>query len=97
MHNVVDFVPPFDGSVGYHGTAAAIEFAVLSLSVQRIVVFGHSHYGAIRALYGEAPTEARNLNPGWGWGKRPYCPSPTLGPKYCAAQSSERSFCNSNA
>ena len=36
---------------GYHGTAAAIEFAVLNLKVRRIVVCGHSHCGAIKALY----------------------------------------------
>jgi len=47
--------------VGFHGTAAAIEFAVLSLSVKRIVVCGHSHCGAIRALYGEVPPAAQNL------------------------------------
>jgi carbonic anhydrase len=47
--------------VGFHGTAAAIEFAVLSLAVRRIVVCGHSHCGAIRALYEEVPPEAQNL------------------------------------
>lgn len=47
--------------VGYHGTAAAIEFAVLSLNVARIVVCGHSHCGGIRALYGETPAEALHL------------------------------------
>jgi carbonic anhydrase len=46
---------------GFHGTAAAIEFAVLSLNVARIVVCGHSHCGAIRALYGEVPAQAQNL------------------------------------
>jgi carbonic anhydrase len=49
------------GRVGFHGTAAAIEFAVLSLDVRRIVVCGHSHCGAVRALYGGVPAEARNL------------------------------------
>lgn len=62
----------------------------------RRATFAHGR-GAGGALYGEAPTEARNLNPGGGWGKMPSCPSPTLGPKYRAAQSSERSFCYSNA
>jgi carbonic anhydrase len=47
--------------VGFHGTAAAIEFAVLNLNVKRIVVCGHSHCGAIRALYGEVPAAAQNL------------------------------------
>ncbi|MFT3721432.1 carbonic anhydrase [Pseudorhodoferax sp.] len=47
--------------VGYHGTSAAIEFAVLNLQVRRIVVCGHSHCGGIRALYGGVPAAARNL------------------------------------
>ena len=46
---------------GYHGTAAAIEFAVLSLQVSHIVVCGHSHCGGIRALYEGVPKGAINL------------------------------------
>jgi carbonic anhydrase len=37
---------------------AAIEFAVLSLHVERIIVCGHSHCGAIRAAYEGVPEEA---------------------------------------
>jgi carbonic anhydrase len=62
VRNVGALVPPYDGSAGYHGTAAAIEFAVLQLGVQRIVVCGHSHCGAMKALYGEVSSEAKNLN-----------------------------------
>ena len=61
VRNVGAFVPPYDGSYGHHGTAAAIEIAVLELHVSRIVVCGHSHCGAIKALYGEVSPEARNL------------------------------------
>ncbi|WIT10659.1 carbonic anhydrase [Paucibacter sediminis] len=61
VRNVGAFVPPYDGSAGHHGTAAAIEYAVLALEVQHIVVCGHSHCGGIRALYGEVPNEATNL------------------------------------
>ena len=61
VRNVGAFVPPHDGSAGYHGTAAAIEFAVLRLGVQRIIVCGHSHCGGIRALYEEATPQAPNL------------------------------------
>jgi carbonic anhydrase len=46
---------------GYHGTAAAIEFAVLNLKVTHIVVCGHSHCGGIRALYEGVPQGAINL------------------------------------
>jgi carbonic anhydrase len=61
VRNVGAFVPPYDGSAGYHGTSAAIEFAVLNLKVSRIVVCGHSHCGGIRALYEEIDPQAKNL------------------------------------
>ncbi len=61
VRNVGAFVPPYDGSAGYHGTSAAIEFAVLNLKVSRIVVCGHSHCGGIRALYEEVDPRAKNL------------------------------------
>ncbi|MGS5085848.1 carbonic anhydrase [Hydrogenophaga sp. A37] len=58
VRNVGAFVPPYDQSHGLHGTMAAIEFAVLSLKVERIIVCGHSHCGAIRTAYEGAPEEA---------------------------------------
>ena len=58
VRNVGAFVPPYDGSHGLHGTTAAIEFAVLSLKVERIVVCGHSQCGGIRAAYEGVPDEA---------------------------------------
>lgn len=58
VRNVGAFVPPYDGSYGLHGTTAAIEYAVLALHVERIIVCGHSHCGAIRTAYEGAPQEA---------------------------------------
>jgi carbonic anhydrase len=58
VRNVGAFIPPYDGSHGLHGTMAAIEFAVLSLHVEQIIVCGHSHCGAIRAAYEGVPDEA---------------------------------------
>ena len=58
VRNVGAFIPPYDGSHGLHGTTAAIEFAVLSLKVERIVVCGHSQCGGIRAAYDGVPDEA---------------------------------------
>ena len=63
VRNVGNLIPPYDDSAS-HGTGAAIEFAVLNLKVRHIVVCGHSHCGAIRALYEPPPAEARHLN-GW--------------------------------
>ncbi len=51
VRNIGAWVPPFEPDAGYHGTSAGIEFAVLSLNVSDIVVCGHSHCGAVRALY----------------------------------------------
>ncbi len=59
--NVGNLIPPWDMSAGFHGTAAAIEFAVLQLQVQNIIVCGHSHCGAIRGLYEPPPAEATHL------------------------------------
>jgi carbonic anhydrase len=61
VRNVGNLVPPFDASHGYHGTAAGIEFAVLSLKVSDIVVCGHSHCGAIQALYTAPHPEATHM------------------------------------
>lgn len=54
VRNVGAFVPPFEPDEGFHGTSAGIEYAVLALGVTDIVVCGHSHCGAVRALY-DAP------------------------------------------
>jgi carbonic anhydrase len=51
IRNVGNLVPPFEPDAGYHGTSAGIEFATLVLGVKDIVVCGHSHCGAIRALF----------------------------------------------
>jgi carbonic anhydrase len=61
VRNVGALIPPYDQSYGLHGTTAAIEFAVLDLKVERIIVCGHSHCGAIRAAYDGVPEEARAL------------------------------------
>jgi len=62
VRNVGNFVPPYSAEYGYHGTCAAIEFAVLNLNVQDIIVCGHSHCGAVRALYQPPNPEAVHLN-----------------------------------
>lgn len=61
VRNVGNFVPPYDVSHGYHGTAAAVEFAVLNLGIGEIIVCGHSHCGAVRALYTDLPAGSRHM------------------------------------
>ena len=47
---MANLVPPYDLSGGFHGTSAALEFAVCVLDVQHIIVLGHTDCGGIRAL-----------------------------------------------
>jgi len=48
--NVANLVPPFETGGEYHGTSAALEFAVQALKVKHIVVLGHARCGGIRAF-----------------------------------------------
>lgn len=59
--NVGALVPPFDPDGQEHGTAAAVEYAVAVLEVSRVVVCGHSHCGAVAALYDPPPEAGPNL------------------------------------
>lgn len=49
VRNVANIVPPYEEGGDYHGTSAAIEFAVQSLEVKHIVVLGHASCGGIKA------------------------------------------------
>ncbi len=51
VNNVANLVPPYrEGRDTHHSTSAALEFAVLHLRVEHIIVLGHSGCGGIRAL-----------------------------------------------
>lgn len=51
LRNIGNFVPPFAPDNDYHATAAGIEYATSVLGVTDIIVCGHSHCGAIEAMY----------------------------------------------
>lgn len=51
VRNVGNFVAPYKPDEDFHSTAAAIEYAVGVLNVSEIIICGHSHCGAIEALY----------------------------------------------
>ena len=54
IRNVASLVPAYQPEwKSYHGTSAAIEFAVNYLKVNDIVVIGHSNCGGIKALMDE--------------------------------------------
>ncbi len=51
IRNVANIVPPYESAnSGLHGISAAIEFAVVNLKVQNVVVLGHRQCGGIRVL-----------------------------------------------
>ena len=52
--NVAALVPPCEADAAYHGTSAALEFAVTELKVRRIVVMGHGLCGGVAASLGAA-------------------------------------------
>ncbi len=49
LRNVANLVPPYEPEGKYHGTSAAIEYAVLVLKVPHLIVLGHSHCGGVDA------------------------------------------------
>ena len=50
VRNVANLVPPHEPHGDYHGTSAALEFAVEGLGVETILVMGHARCGGIRAF-----------------------------------------------
>jgi carbonic anhydrase len=54
VRNVAALVPPFEDTGTFHGTSAAIEFAVAELKVANIVVLGHGLCGGIAAALAAA-------------------------------------------
>jgi carbonic anhydrase len=50
VRNVAALVPPYEKDSAYHGTSAALEFAVRVLQVEHIIVMGHAQCGGIGAL-----------------------------------------------
>jgi carbonic anhydrase len=60
VRNVANLVPPYETQGEFHGTSAALEFAVQALRVKHIVVLGHARCGGIRAF----ADDAAPLSPG---------------------------------
>lgn len=54
VRNVANLVPPCEITEGYHGTSAALEFAVCFLQVKHIIIFGHTYCGGIQSLLSDS-------------------------------------------
>lgn len=59
VRNVAALVPPYQPDAGYHGTSAALEFAVTGLGVRNIVVMGHGLCGGVAAALDAADNGPR--------------------------------------
>jgi carbonic anhydrase len=80
VRNVAALVPPYTPDGEYHGTSAALEFAVMQLRVRDIVVMGHGRCGGIAAALNE---DAEPLSPGDFIGKWISLLDPVIGACGC--------------
>jgi carbonic anhydrase len=57
--NIANLVPPYNPDGEYHGTSAAVEYAVTALKVAHVVVLGHANCGGVKGCHdmccGKAP------------------------------------------
>jgi carbonic anhydrase len=61
VRNVANLVPPYAPDDQYHGTSAALEFAVQALKIREIVVMGHGRCGGVHAAL---HSDGNPLSPG---------------------------------
>jgi len=65
VRNVANLVPPYNPTDDFHGTSAALEFGVMGLRVEHIVVMGHGQCGGVKAwAENEFDPYMRPLSPG---------------------------------
>ena len=57
VRNVAALVPPYEEAGAYHGTSAALEFAIDGLKVEHVIIIGHAACGGVQAM-------VRNQEPG---------------------------------
>ncbi len=65
IRNVANLVPPYQPDGDYHGTSAALEFAVRVLQVPRIIVLGHAMCGGVHAMLNGFPATAQDFVEPW--------------------------------
>ena len=65
VRNMAGLVPPYQPDTHYHGTSAAIEYAVRVLRVGHVVLLGHALCGGIRAIVEGAAEEAGDFVARW--------------------------------
>lgn len=65
IRNVANLVPPYRPDGDYHGTSAALEFAVRELGVRMVVVMGHTKCGGVHALTRDRTAEQTDFIGAW--------------------------------
>jgi len=65
VRNVANLVPPYQPDAAYHGTSAALEFAVKALEVEDVVVMGHAQCGGLQALLNGVPDSVPDFVGTW--------------------------------
>jgi carbonic anhydrase len=73
LRNVANLVPPYAPDAAYHGTSAALEFAVRVMEVRDIIVLGHGLCGGVKSLLEGAPKKAQEFVAPWMSIARPAC------------------------
>jgi carbonic anhydrase len=65
VRNVGNLVPPYESGGRFHGVSSAIEFAVINLKVENVIVLGHRQCGGIRALMTNKDTKPKGFVEKW--------------------------------
>lgn len=65
IRNVANLVPEYEDGGGRHGVSAAIEFAVVNLQVEQVIILGHRECGGIKALLFPEETRAGGFVQAW--------------------------------
>ncbi len=60
--NIANLIPPYKLNTDYHGTSAAIEYAVDILKVSHLIVLGHSSCGGVSACLDYFSVNEKKLN-----------------------------------
>jgi carbonic anhydrase len=65
VRNVANLAPPFEEAPGFHGVSAAIEFAVIQLKVDIILVLGHAQCGGVAAALEDRKRDPHSFLDAW--------------------------------
>jgi carbonic anhydrase len=65
VRNVANLAPPFEDAPGYHGVSSAIEYGVVNLKVETILVLGHAQCGGVVAALSDTPRNPHSFIDNW--------------------------------